>query len=114
MSEFQEYRDMPQGAIIRDPGKFESCARYAPEIFGITLEGMAYETLDFPDSVVDVVEIDDELRATYPEIQEPFIAVEESEQGFVYCTEISRATLDRLLTELEAQSETADCADWYY
>ena len=82
---FRQYHEMPEGSIIRYPGKFESEARYVPEMWHVTLDGCADMDDDGQGNPTFTVEISPENIEQYPEL-EGFTSIRmmESDQGFVY------------------------------
>ena len=79
---------MTSNGVITSPGKFEGEPRFAPYFWGIILDGLVQrdETAD-----IDVVIVDDEARALFPELRTVTqVALEEDEFGFVYVTDITR------------------------
>lgn len=87
------------GRIV-SPGKFEGEPLYAPALYDRLMEGFA----DFSDEGGDVIEVDDELRAEFPEIRADVAAflLWTSEQGFFYVAE--HLTVDAARQALEERS----------
>ena len=72
MSEYDEYRAMPEGARITGPGKFEAELRYVPELYGMTLDGACDDTEWEGETQISVFRFTesalDETVAAYPEL----------------------------------------------
>jgi len=93
--------------VIVSPGKFESEPVFAPYFYGAMLDGFADEDI----GGVAVINVTADDRREFPELDADTVAValEESDSGFVYCTELSESARGKLIGELEAESfETAD------
>jgi hypothetical protein len=93
--------------VIQDAGRFESEAAYAPYFYAAVMDG-GCETIDFADGqYVDVVEVDDNDRAMWPELAASIFAIglEVSDQGFVRVVELTETELDNLRTEAEEDEE---------
>ena len=104
--EYGEYRDMPEDSIIREPGKFEQCARYVPELWGQTGDGTGVPLEGYNAGNAEVVTINDADRAAYPELAAVYAVVFwESDQGFVHYREMmTEEDLAALQADMEAEN----------
>jgi hypothetical protein len=72
--------------LVKGPGKFEGEPIFVPALWDIVLNGFAdneyYSTDD--DITVSAIEIDDELRAAWPELKDVrVVELYEDDNGFV-------------------------------
>lgn len=80
-SEFQEYRDMPEGSVILAPGRYEAEARWVPEFHSYAMDGMGEWVED--DCVA--IPIDGEDVEHYPELSGfDHVLLTESDSGFIF------------------------------
>ena len=108
----QEY-EVSDCGIIESLGKFESEAVYAPHFYQLMLEGFS-DIMDWPGECrTDIFEVDAEDRKEFGIDPSTFaIALEESDQGFVSCTELTKEAFDGLVARNESaweeESESVD------
>lgn len=75
--------DVDESGMIRSPGKFEGEQIYAPYFYDIYLNGGHASD----DGEVITVEVEEEDRAIFPELEDATHAlIEVTETGFVYCS----------------------------
>lgn len=88
--------------VIQSPGKFESEAAWAPYFWDVTMDGTCDE-ITIGDDTVYVVEISNEDRAMWPELDanKTLALLQESDQGFVSCTLATQEEHDKLQAEAD-------------
>jgi hypothetical protein len=89
--------------IICSPGKFESEAIFTPYFWDMAGDGGA-DILYWADGAIQyLLEINNDDRASWPEIASDTVAVilAESDQGFVSLDELTPAQLAQVLAEYE-------------
>ena len=110
-SEIEQAYSINARGVICTPGKFEGEQVWAPAIYDIVLDGFG-ETFSWPDdeSIFDIVDCDDDLRALFPEIDKNTVAfsVEYSDSGFVYVTQMSAQVLENVQKQNADAWEKAD------
>jgi hypothetical protein len=99
--------------VIRSPGKFEGEPTYAVALYDAVMYGCVDDTLYWSDeNSTDLFQVDDELRAEFPAIaaSTAWIALEETDQGFVNTTDLTLDEYEQLLARYEddASSEGGD------
>lgn len=95
------------GGGIATPGKFEGEAVYVPAMWEASGDGSC-DILDWPEGTESyVLDITPEDRAEWPEIGAETVALhmQESEQGFVSCEELTQSELDALRAENDSAWE---------
>lgn len=106
-----------RNSIIRDPGKFEGEMIYAPYYYDASMDGFAEQLASLEDSseYACLVKIDDSDRAQFPELSaaSKFILLRESDQGFVFCCELTGSQADKAREEYESdqQDDEAESED---
>ena len=88
--------------VIQNPGKFEFEPIYTPHYWSLMLDGLEYESIDFPigedeTKTVDIFQVTAEDLAEFPELEGiAYIALEVSEEGFVQASELVEGDLEGL------------------
>jgi hypothetical protein len=86
---------------VSRPGKFEGEFLYSPYYYDCILDGSSDEILDWSNGVrTDIIRIGDTDRDMFPELNADTIAVaiEESETGFVFVSQLNQRELDKLMS----------------
>ena len=88
--------------FITSLGKFESEPIFAPAIHEMVMNGFTDVVYD-GDTAVDYLDVDDELREEFPEINEEtdIISLTENEEGFVSVRQWSKIEWDNFVDNLE-------------
>lgn len=90
--------------VIRDPGKFEGEMLYVPYYYMAALDGL-FESIDFNDGEhIDYMRIEPADAEMFPELASEvghYLALRESDQGFVYGRILNKTKIDRLVDESE-------------
>lgn len=100
-----EYRVVD--GIIRNPGKFEACAVFAPYYYGLALDGMASQVVYESDGTpVDVFEVESRDVSMFPELDgAEAVAVWTDDSGFVYVESVTWTDVHALECEDYAPAE---------
>ena len=104
----QDYDVSPRGSIT-SPGKFEGEAAVTVAAYHIAMHGFA-DQMQWPDeTVLDVVEVDDTMRTEFGmDTDIVAVALEYSEQGFVYGTQMTAREIASLERENKRAWQNAD------
>ncbi len=95
--------------VINRPGKFEGEPAYVPYFWEQSLEG-TFDEIDEGNGVIVYASITDDDIAIFPELTDSrgqYIALAESEQGFVYWSILSKHEIEALEDYADENDETA-------
>ncbi len=96
---------------ITDPGKFENKLIYAPYFSEWAQEGEVLSYMeDGAGEFVSLIEVTDDDRKEFPELDATtsHILVTETEQGFVYCEELTARQAEKVRQEYASEESDED------
>lgn len=97
--------NVDEHGIIRSPGKFEAEMLYAPYFYDAMLNGESD-----PVNGVDYFELTAEDKVEFPELINVYgVALEESEQGFVYVTTLDTKEEFDKDVEMQSRLQVSEC-----